>query len=210
MNTALWMVAVLAAVLPVQEGGGHETAARPAGIWAGVDIGERPVRIPPVTLSDSQEEAVRRVIHAHAKLDGLEECDQDEPNGEWLGKIQFQGLPVTAAKQVILAESGMGCARGGQGANGAMWIVELGGGKPVLLASPKEGFDGWLYAVLPTASHGYNDVVLGWHWSAYETGLRYFRFDGRSYRCIGSARMSDDRDTGKRSFDSSPSCVASI
>ena len=161
MNLAMLGVAVLAAMfLPLQDGGGHDTAGRPAGIWAGVDIGERPMRIPEATLSDSQQKAVLGVIHAHAKLDGLERCDVDEPNGEWLGKVQFQSLPVTATKQVILAQSGVGCARGGQGANGAMWVVELGGGKPVLLASPKDGFDGWLYAVQPAQSHGYKDVVF--------------------------------------------------
>src|ERR1700733_11755979 len=121
MNIAVLVVAVLGPMfLPLQDGGGHDTAPRPAGIWAGVDT-ERPDGMtPPATLSDSQQDGVRRVIHSHAKLDGLEECDELEPNGEWSKKLQFESIPVTATRQVILAEAGVGCARGGQGANGAM------------------------------------------------------------------------------------------
>jgi hypothetical protein len=108
---------------------------------------------------------------------------------------------------VILAEAGMGCARGGQGANGAMWIVALDEPEPVLLAAPDNGFEGWLYSVRPSRSYGYRDVVLGWHWSAFETGLKYFQFDGKSYQCIGSAERNVDRNNGQVSLLTDAGCA---
>jgi hypothetical protein len=95
---------------------------------------------------------------------------------------------------VLLIEAGRGCARGGQGSNGAMWLIRFDGLKPTLLASPQEGFNGWLYSVEPKASNGYRDVVLGWHMSAFEADLSYFRFDGKSYRRISSATFRADDD----------------
>ena len=94
----------------------------------------------------------------------------------------------------MLVEAGMGCARGGQGSNGAMWVVRFKTKKPVLLATPQKDFNGWLYSIQPSTSHGLRDLVLGWHMSAMETGLSYFRFDGRSYRLIGGALLTADAD----------------
>ncbi len=188
-----------------QDGADPNMPVRPEGIWAGVGT-KRPDHPPAATLSGSQRKAVLQAIHSHMKLDGLEQCDEEEPNGEWLEKITFETIAVTQRRQVILAESGIGCARGGQGANGAMWVVALDGPKPVLLATPQNGFDGWLYSVQPSQSHGYHDVVLGWHWSAFETGFSYFRFDGSSYQCIGGSRQIVDRDTGKERFETDAGC----
>ena len=58
------------------------------------------------------------------------------------------------------------------------------------MASPQRGFNGWLYAIQKSASHGYRDIVLGWHMGADEAVLTYFRFDGKSYVAIGSATNS--------------------
>ena len=52
-----------------------------------------------------------------------------------------------------------------------MWLIRLDGPKPVLLATP-EAFSGWLFAVLTAMSHGYPDIVTGWHMGAAETGLK--------------------------------------
>ncbi len=99
---------------------------------------------------------------------------------------------VAARREVLLVEAGEGCARGGQGSNGAMWLIRFDGGKPTLLASPEDDFGGWLYSVQPTQSHGYRDVVLGWHMSAREAPLCYFRYDGKSYHLIGTAILRGD------------------
>jgi hypothetical protein len=198
--------ALVALPLFAQDGSGNHTTVRPVEIWAGLDTESPDPSLSAATLSGSQQRAVRQAIHAHAKLDGIEDCDTDEPNGEWLEKIIFETIPVTQQKQVILAQAGVGCARGGQGANGAMWIVALDGPEPVLLAAPENGFHGWLYSVRPSGSHGYHDVVLGWHYSGFETGLKYFRFDGKSYRCIGSAERNFDRNNGQMSFLTDASC----
>jgi hypothetical protein len=40
----------------------------------------------------------------------------------------------------------------------------------------------------------FRDVVLGWHMSARESNLSYFRFDGTSYQLIRSAQIVFDED----------------
>jgi hypothetical protein len=63
----------------------------------------------------------------------------------------------------------------------------------VLLAGPKQKFSGWLYSIQPTSSYGFRDLVLGWHMSAMDTDLS-FQFDGKSYRRIGTAKLTADAD----------------
>lgn len=72
-----------------------------------------------------------------------------------------------------------------------MWVIRLDGAAPALLATPDE-FSGWLFSVLPTLSHGYPDIALGWHMSASEAPLSYFRFDGTKYHRISSATLRSD------------------
>jgi len=79
-----------------------------------------------------------------------------------------------------------------------MWLILFRGGIPTLIASPKLGFSGWLFAIQPTASHGLCDIVLGWHMGARESGLNYFRFDGNTYQSVGSATLTfDENENGK-------------
>jgi hypothetical protein len=92
----------------------------------------------------------------------------------------------------------MGCARGGQGANGAMWALRFEGDRVSLLATPEQKFNGWLYSIQPTISHGFRDLLLGWHTSAGESNLSYFSFDGTSYHLVGKAvRLVGDDGTAK-------------
>jgi hypothetical protein len=78
-----------------------------------------------------------------------------------------------------------------------MWVIRFDGNTPALLATPKE-FSGWLFSVGPSSSHGYPDIVLGWHMSAAEANLSYFRFDGKSYHSIGTATLqTDDQENQK-------------
>ncbi|HME06910.1 MAG TPA: hypothetical protein VKG25_07665 [Bryobacteraceae bacterium] len=114
------------------------------------------------------------------------------PSDEWLTNLSYSIVPVTSGREVWLVEAGEGCARGGQGSNGAMWLIRFDGGKPVLLASPEEDFGGYLYSIQDTRSHGYKDLVLGWHMSANEADLTYFRFDGRTYHLIATATCEFD------------------
>jgi hypothetical protein len=107
--------------------------------------------------------------------------------------LTFEAIPLAPDRKVLLAQAGAGCARGGQGANGAMWLIRLEGDVPFLIASPKGGFNGWLYAIQPSASFGYRDIVLGWHMGADQAVLNYFRFNGRSYVAIGNATNTDGK-----------------
>jgi hypothetical protein len=68
-----------------------------------------------------------------------------------------------------------------------MWVIRLHGRKLSFLATPQQQFNGWLYSIQPATSHGFRDLVVGWHVSAAETGLSYFRFDGTSYQRISTA-----------------------
>lgn len=78
-----------------------------------------------------------------------------------------------------------------------MWLIRFDGDRPILLASPKE-FSGWLFSVQPSSSHGYSDIVLGWHMSAREANLIYFRFDGNAYHSISTATLqTDDQENQK-------------
>jgi len=103
----------------------------------------------------------------------------------------FEEIPLAANHRVLLVQAGRGCARGGQGANGAMWLIRFDGEVPVLLASPEGDFNGWLYSIQPTLSHGYHDLVLGWHMGADNYNLTYFRFDGKSYVVVGRANEAN-------------------
>ena len=116
-------------------------------------------------------------------------CD---PGEDWTQALTFADLPVSETGKTLLVEPGAGCARGGQGSNGAMWVVHFEGQKPVLLATPKQEFNGWLYSIQSTSSHGLRDLVVGWHMSAAETDLSYFRFDGKLYRLISTAKLTPD------------------
>ncbi len=165
--------------------------AAPADVWQHVNMqpDARPER---VTVSKAQFDAVKETLTAGKGTLGGWPCDSEE--GDWTQKLVFEELPVSSTEKVMLVEAGTGCARGGQGANGAMWVVRFKGDKPILLATPQHDFNGWLYSIQPGVSHGLHDLVLGWHMGAFETGLSYFRFDGTFYRMIGVASLLADAD----------------
>jgi len=148
-----------------------------------------------VTPSDMQLGAIARLLRQRDSGDswGCEGSEFDD----MIKGLKFEVLPLAPDHEVLLAQAGAGCARGGQGANGAMWLIRFEGATPVLMASPKDGFNGWLYSIQPSISHGFCDIVLGWHISAAETGLSYFRFNGKSYVAVGSATRTQDDDKGK-------------
>jgi hypothetical protein len=154
-----------------------------ASLWKSVKMdGSQVPRREPANPSDSQRRSMAGPLKASAK-----DWCPDEPPEDWLTKLYFEVIPVTAGREVWLVE---GCEQGAP--NGPMWLIRFDGGKPVLLASPDQDFvGGWVYSIQARVSHGYKDIVLGWTMGASEAILRYFRFDGQTYRQIATATRTD-------------------
>ena len=167
------------------------TTYQETDIWQHVRTEKGAISLKPMTLTATQLANIKRALNGREQLD-VESCASEEHN--WVEKVSFEELPVSDAGMALLVEAGAGCARGGQGANGAMWVVRLDGDKVSFLATPEQSFDGFLYTIQPATSHGLRDLVLGWHISGSETGLGYFSFDGTSYRCVGKAELYVDGD----------------
>ena len=166
-----------------------------ADVWKNVNVSYGQPQIQSVRLSQAQLVQLKKVLVERMKLDGW--CDEGEES-DWVDRITLGRLPVSDDVKTLLVEAGVGCARGGQGSNGAMWIVRFEDDKPIFLATPEHRFGGWLYSVEPSTSHGFKDVVLGWHMSAAEADLSYFKFDGTIYRLVGTAQRIADEDGSAR------------
>lgn len=160
-------------------------------IWKQVNPDYDLPQLQSVTPGDSQLRAIAATLRKTDPKD-IWECEGNERE-EMIRGLTYEAIPLAEGKQILLAQAGEGCARGGQGANGAMWLIEVNGASAVLLASPNKGFNGWLYSIQPTTSHGYHDVVLGWHMGADDAILNYLRFNGKSYEGIGSAENKDGK-----------------
>jgi hypothetical protein len=158
-------------------------SSQQAYIWNNVstDPADQPTTVTP---SPQQLVTIRKALQAREELD-VETCADEEPN--WVDKVLFKEISISETEKALLIEAGEGCARGGQGSNGAMWVLRSAGDKISFLATPQRKFEGWLYSVQPDTSHGLRDLVLGWHMSAAEAGLSYFRFDGSSYHLVATA-----------------------
>jgi hypothetical protein len=165
-------------------------------LWKHVTNVYNPPKTPRAELTRVELAAVRNLLRSPAHRD-VWLCDEEE-NTDWVNGLFFSSIILAPGHKTILVEPGAGaeCARGGQGSNGAMWIVEFHRSKPTLLASPKQSFGGWLYSVQPNPHSVYSDIVLGWHMSAFESDLTYFRFNGHSYNSIGSAILKFDEGGG--------------
>ena len=73
-----------------------------------------------------------------------------------------------------------------------MWLIRFDGRNPILLATPQQEFNGFLYSIERKISKGYRDVIVGWHNGGGDTGLSYFRFNGASYLRIAEATLHSD------------------
>lgn len=82
-------------------------------------------------------------------------------------------------------------------------MIRFDGDTAKLVGTPSE-LDGWLFSIQSTLSHGYPDIVTGWHMSAAETNLTYLRFNGRSYRSIGTATLTTDENESTKIIPSAP------
>jgi hypothetical protein len=160
-------------------------------LWSNVSVALDRPQIQSAAISQGQLARLRKALLERVKPDRW--CDDGE-DPDWVDRITFGRLPVSDDVETVLVEAGVGCARGGQGANGAMWVVRFEGDKVIFLATPEHKFSGWLYSIEASTSHGFKDVVLGWHMRAMEADLSYFKFDGASYRLIGTAQLITDED----------------
>ncbi len=167
-------------------------AAAQQDIWSHVKPRFDTPNLATATVSDQRLTAIHRLLRTNRKSIGWE-CGGDQLN-ELLKSLTFTTIPLSDTREVLLVEAGAGCARGGQGSNGAMWLVSFEGDIPSLIATPRGGFSGWLFAIQPDTSHGYHDLVLGWHMGAGEGTLNYLKFDGKSYQGVGSASYTSDDD----------------
>ena len=167
-----------------------------ADVWKNVSLEPSQTQIESVNLTKGQLAQLKKTLVERMKVDRW--CDETE-DPDWVDGITAGRLPVSADGKSVLVEAGVGCARGGQGSNGAMWVVRFEGDKPIFLATPEHRFGGWLYSIESSKSHGFKDLVLGWHMSAGEADLSYFKFDGKMYRLVATAKWTDDED-GKRSI----------
>jgi hypothetical protein len=156
--------------------------------------------------SQGQLVRVKRAIAGRAEVDNWNCADDDDPG--WTENLKLEELPVSETEKIVLVEAGNGCARGGQGSNGAMWVIRFQGDKFSFLATPEQQFNGWLYSIQRTTSHGFRDLVLGWHMGGGETGLNYFRFDGTCYQRIGAATQLTDEDNVEKIIPKPVSAVA--
>jgi hypothetical protein len=164
----------------------------PASVWRNVGAYQGATPDDDRDLPDAQVAAIRKTLKTEKEI--LECQDSDSPDSV-LGKLQFHRLKLSSEKtETILVQAGQGCLRGGQGSNGAMWIVKFNRGRVSVLASPATDFEGYIYSVPATTSKGYRDIVVGWHLSAFEAALAYFRFDGTQYRKLSQATARRDDD----------------
>jgi hypothetical protein len=135
-----------------------------------------------IPLDDGQISAIRKTLMARvrAQQDGWCVVDDGE---SWLDDLTFNDVPLNGRVRIVMATAGAGCARGAQGANGEMWLFQIQGQRLRFLGA----LGGWGMAIQPTEVDGFRDFVTGWHMSAMETELSYYRFDGKVYKQIAKA-----------------------
>ncbi len=159
--------------------------------WANVKPADLRVVLEPVDLTESQKAAIADLFKRTGQLN-VWGCTAEDDGQDLLSGLSAKQIPLSSDHNVLLLEAGPGCARGGQGSNGAMWLIRVDEGRMVFLATPEESFGGWLCSIQRASHFGYRDIIVGWHMSAFETDLTYFRFDGRIYRNIGAAEAVAD------------------
>ena len=171
-------------------------AVAQADLWSHVNHHFDTSQLATAAVSDARLNAIRRLLRENRRSIGWN-CGGEQLD-ELLKGLTFESIPLSPSDEVLLVESGGGCARGGQGSNGAMWLVRLSGEIPQLIATPKDGFNGWIFAIQPSTSHGLHDIILGWSLDVDSASLNYFKFDGKSYRAVGSASYTVDDDDNVR------------
>lgn len=157
-------------------------------LWRDILTHQRHGQRPEVHLTSVEWKEIQSVL---AKQIAWDPCTDDR---EWLKNLRCETLPISPNHRVLLVEAGPGCARSGQGNNGAMWLIQMDQSKPAVIiagAGLRDDFSGYIFSVEPNSSHGYRDVVVGWHMSAFEAKLTYFRFNGKSYTAIAHSTLHE-------------------
>jgi hypothetical protein len=152
--------------------------------WQGIVQPNRQDHLTPASLTHSRAMHLKRMLLRKAKT--WESCEGDTT---WADSIKALRMPRDFPGGMLI-EANQGCARGGQGANGAMWLIRWRGDEPILLGN----LDGWFYRTLSTTSHGLPDVTTGWHMSSREWEITLYRFDGHLYQTAGGANVTCDDD----------------
>lgn len=175
-------------------------------LWEKVG-GYKPLHLKIYAPSPGELVRIKKALVARVGLDNWP-CAEEDEDLQWTENLRFEELPVSETEKIVLVEAGNGCARGGQGSNGAMWVIRFQSDKFSFLATPEQQFNGWLYSIQETSRHGFRDLVLGWHMSAFETNLSYFRFDGTCYQRIGTASKLTDENGAEKIIPKAVSGVA--
>jgi hypothetical protein len=158
-------------------------------IWKQVDPYYDGPRLQSAALNKIKRQAVLQFVMKYysSSSDSTPESKPDE----LLNNLTFEEIPLAPNQHVVLVIA----PHEGTGGGGEMWLVRFDGDKPALLASPENDFFGWIYSIQPSMSHGYHDLVLGWHMAVDNYNLTYFRFDGKTYAAIGRANESSGKIT---------------
>src|SRR5271167_77360 len=122
------------------------TALAQADLWSHVSPQAGQQTLQPASLSDAQLKSFAHLLRQQ-KPEDIWECEAADLD-DLIKGLRFESIPVAPQQNLVLAEAPAGCARGGQGANGAMWIIRFDNDTPTLLATPKE-FSGWLFQLRP-------------------------------------------------------------
>ena len=112
------------------------TALVQADLWSHVSPQAGPQPLQPASLSDAQLKSFAHLLRQQ-KPEEIWECEAADMD-DLIKGLRFYSIPITPRQNVVLAEAPTGCARGGQGANGAMWVIRFDGNTPALLATRKE------------------------------------------------------------------------
>jgi hypothetical protein len=118
-----------------------------AAPWSQLPAKLEAPQLPDAELSAAQLKSIAALLRAPGAL-GDWDCAPEEMDALVHGS-RFQSVPLASPGTFVVAQAPAGCARGGQGSNGAMWLLRLDGDSPSLLATPGDGLDGCA-AVLTT------------------------------------------------------------
>ncbi|WP_353068277.1 hypothetical protein RBB75_12590 [Tunturibacter empetritectus] len=158
--------------------------AQDEGLWRDFRFDDLHAKTNAARLGKSQINSIWRLLREQIKNDT---CTPEDTQAVLKG-LTFDEVPLKENSHVVRATAGIGCERGGQGANGGMWLFQVEGGKVQFLG----GLSGWGMAVQRAEISGFHDFVTGWHMSGRETGLSYYRFDGKVYKSIGGTSAFGD------------------
>ena len=103
-------------------------------LWGHVSHSYNPPPTPRAQLTQAELTAIRNLLRSPAQRNVWECGDDPDPDSDWVNDVLFSTISLAPGRKTILVEAGPGCGRGGQGANGAMWIIELHGAHPTRLS----------------------------------------------------------------------------